>query len=175
VYWILFVMGALVAVAAALVMGGLATPRAHTVSRRMVVRAPLDLVWHTVRDVASYSAWRPELRESVASMGDDGPEWRESTGRRSLRFGVTVDEPPHRFGSRILDDDLPFTGEWSWALEPVNDGTRVTITERGEIGNPIFRFLATHMRGHTATIDAYLAALAVRVGDAGARIEEVAG
>jgi uncharacterized protein YndB with AHSA1/START domain len=182
VYWILFVMGALVAVAAALVMGGLATPRAHTVSRTVLLRAPLDLVWRTVRDVGAYREWRPELTESVASSGDDGPEWRESTRRHSIRFGVTTDEPPHRFGSRILDDDLPFTGEWQWTLEPVGDGaphdsmlrdaTRVTIMERGEIGNPIFRFIAAHMRGHTATVDAYLAALAKRVGSAGARIED---
>lgn len=167
-------MGTVVAVATALVMGGLVTPRAHTASRRMVVRAPLDLVWRTVRDVASYSTWRPELTESVASTGDDGPEWRESTRRHSMRFGVTADEPPHRFGARVLDDDLPFTGEWSWTLEPAGEGTRVTITARGEIGNPIVRFIATHMRGHTAAIDAYLAALAVRVGDAGARIEDAA-
>lgn len=167
-------MGVLVAVVAALVMGGLATPRTHTVTRRTTLRAPLDLVWRTVRDVGAYATWRPELTESVASTGDDGAEWRESTRRHSVRFGVTVDEPPHRFGSRILDDDLPFTGEWTWTLEPAGEGTRVTITERGEIGNPIFRFVATHMRGHTATIDAYLAALAVRVGDAGARIEEAA-
>ena len=171
-YWILFVMGALVAVVAALVMGGLATPRRHTVSRTIVLKAPLDLVWRTVRDVGAYREWRPQLTESVASSGDDGPEWRESTRRGSIRFGVTADEPPHRFGSRILDDDLPFTGEWEWRLEPAGGATRVTITERGEIGNPIFRFIATHMRGHTATIDAYLAALATRVGDPGARIED---
>ena len=170
-YWILFVMGALVAVAAALLMGGLATPRAHAVSRTVLLHAPLELVWRTVRDVGAYREWRPELTESVVSSGDDGPEWRESSRRHSIRFGITTDEPPHRFGSRILDDDLPFTGEWRWTLEPAGDATRVTITEHGEIGNPIFRFIATHMRGHTATVDAYLTALAKRVGDPGARID----
>lgn len=174
-YWILFVMGALVAVAAALGMGGLATPRAHTVARSIVVRVPLDLVWRTVRDTGAYREWRPELTESLPSIGDDGPEWRESTRRGSIRFGITVDEPPHRFGSRILDDDLPFTGEWAWRLEAAGDGTRVTITERGEIGNPIFRFIGAHMRGHSRGIDAYLAALAVRVGDHGARVEDAEG
>ena len=169
-FWILFVMGALVSVVAALVMGGLATPRAHTVARTILVNAPQDTVWRTVRDVGAYHEWRPELTESVASSGDDGPEWRESTRRGSTRFGVTADEPPHRFGSRILDDDLPYTGAWEWRLEPEGSATRVTITERGEIGNPIVRFIAAHMRGHTATIDAYLTALAARVGDPGARI-----
>ena len=106
------------------------------------------------------------------SVGDDGEEWRESTRTRSLLFGVTVDEPPHRFGARVLDDDIAFTGEWLWALEPVGNDTRVTLTERGEVGNPIFRFIAAHMRGHTKTIDEMLTALAAKVGDPGAQIAD---
>jgi len=171
-YWILFVMGALVAVVAALVMGGLATPRVHVASRSMVVRAPVSLVWRTVREVYSYADWRPTLTESVISVGEGGEEWRESTRGASTRFGVTVDEPPHRFAARILDDDIPYVGEWTWMLEPAGNGTRVTTTVRGEIGNPISRFIRTHMAGHAAPIDAYLAALAARVGDPGAEITD---
>lgn len=171
-FWILFVMGVFVAVVAALVMGGLATPRAHVVSRTVTVNAPRDAVWRTVRSVYAYAEWRPELTESEMSVGDDGEEWRESTRTRAIRFGVTVDEPPHRFGARILDDDIPFSGEWLWELQPVGNATRVTLTERGEIGNPIFRFIAAHMTGHTRTIDGVLAALAVRVGDPGAAIAD---
>ncbi|MEO7520908.1 MAG: SRPBCC family protein [Gemmatimonas sp.] len=172
-YWILFVMGALVSVVAALVMGGLATPRLHVASRRMVVRAPVGLVWRTVREVYAYADWRPALTEAVISIGDDGEEWRESTRGASTRFGVTVDEPPHRFGARILDDDIPYVGEWTWTFEPAGNGTLVTITVRGEIGNPMSRFIRTHMTGHAAPIDAYLAALATRVGSPGAEITDV--
>ena len=169
-YWILFVMGVLVAVVAALVTGGLATSRAYDVTRSMVVKAPRDIVWRTIRSVYEYAEWRPGLTESEMSVGDDGEEWRESTRTRSMRFGVTVDEPPSRFGARILDDDLGFTGDWLWTLEPSGNDTRVTLTERGEIGNPISRFIAAHMRGHTKTVDEMLTALAARVGDPGAAI-----
>lgn len=169
-YWILLVMGALAAVVIALVVGGLATPRAHVVSRCVTVAASTDLVWRTIRDVGRYAEWRRELRESVASNGDDGPEWRESSGGGSQRFGIVVDEAPVRLTARILDDDAPFTGEWSWAVAPEGAGTRVTLTERGEVGNPLFRFIAAHMYGYDRTIDRYLRALAVRVGDPAAPI-----
>jgi hypothetical protein len=42
-------------------------------------------------------------------------------------------------------------------------GTRVTITERGEIYNPIFRFVARFFLGYTATMDATLRALSTQV------------
>jgi hypothetical protein len=163
-------MGGLVAVVAALVMGGLSTPRAHVASRSMVVNAPLDVVWRTVRSVYAYAAWRPELRESELSVGDEGEEWRESTRTRSVRWGVTVDEPPHRFGARILDDDASATVEWMWMLEPAGNATRVTLTESGEVGNPIARFIRAHMTGHTKAVDAVLTSLAAKLGDAGAKI-----
>ena len=172
-YWILLVMGALVAVVAALIAGGLTTPRAHVVARTVVLRAPLELVWTTIRAVDGYASWRPELTESVASTGDDGEEWRESTRTRSMRLGVVRDEPPHRFAMRILDDDLPVTGEWEWVLESTDGGTRVTLAERGEIGNPIVRFTTAHMRGYTKNIDGMLMALAAKLGDPGARVTDV--
>ncbi|HYW31863.1 MAG TPA: hypothetical protein VE869_10185, partial [Gemmatimonas sp.] len=73
---------------------------------------------------------------------------------------------------RILDEDLPFQGEWSWRIDADAGGSRVTLTERGEVGNPVFRFIGTHMTGHTRSLDAVLGALATRVGDSAAPIED---
>ena len=39
-------------------------------------------------------------------------------------------------------------------------GTRVSITERGEVYNPIFRFLSRFVFGHTGTMETYLRDLA---------------
>lgn len=172
-FWILLVMGLLVAVVAALVIGGIVTPRTHVASRSVTVPGDVETVWRVIRDVRAYASWRPELLESVASIGDEGEEWREATRGQSVRFGVTADEPPHRFAARILDDDLPYSGEWTWELAPASvDTTRVTVTERGEVGNPVFRFIGAHLIGHTATIDNYLRALAIRLGSATAAITD---
>lgn len=167
-FWILFVMGAMAAVVIALIVGGLTTPRAHLASRVVRLRAAPETVWGVVRDVASYAAWRP----GVQSTQVEGTEWEEASSRRSVRFGITHDEPPVRFSARILDDDLPYQGEWSWEIEADAGGSRVTLTERGEVGNPVFRFIGTHMIGHTRSIDEALSALATRVGDAAAPIAD---
>ena len=48
-------------------------------------------------------------------------------------------------------------------LEPTDAGTRVTITENGEIYNVFFRFMARFVFGYTATMDRVLDALKARV------------
>lgn len=174
-YWILFVMGAIVAVVFAILVGGLVTPRSHIASREITLRATPDVVWSTIHDVASYGDWRHEL-EDVSVVDSEQPQlrWRETTTRGSVTFGVTVDEPPRRFGARILDDDLPYSGEWTWQLDADGDGTRLTITERGDVGNPVFRFIGAHLIGYTRSIDTYLKGLARHLGDARAIIRDAA-
>ena len=165
-YWILFVMGAMVAVVFAILVGGLVTPRKHVASRSISLRAAPELVWSTVHDVARYAEWRHEIEDSsVVDTEQPQLRWRETSTRGSVTFGVVVDEPPHRLTARILDDDLPSAGEWTWQVVAAADGTRVTITERGEIGNPIVRFFGAHFIGYTRSIDMYLKALARHLGD----------
>jgi len=167
-YWILFLMGGAVSLVVAVLVGGAMTPRAHAVARTVVLRARPESVWTLVRTVGSYADWRPEIQSTLV----DGEEWQEFTTGRALRLGVVESEAPRRFIARVLDDDLPFTREWTWQLVPEGEGTRVTLIERGETSNPLYRFVGAHMKGHHGAIDSALNALAVRVGDAAARIED---
>ena len=64
---------------------------------------------------------------------------------------------------RIDDPGQPFGGTWTYALTPNGTGTSLTITEDGEVYNPIFRFMSHFFFSQTATIDAYLAALQRRL------------
>ena len=65
----------------------------------------------------------------------------------------------------IADKDIPFGGTWDYRIEQDGTGSRITITENGEVYNPIFRFVSRFVLGHTATLDKYLTALASKVGD----------
>jgi hypothetical protein len=49
---------------------------------------------------------------------------------------------------------------------PADGATQVTITEKGTIPNPVFRFLSRFVFGYTATQDAYLRALGRAFGEA---------
>ena len=58
----------------------------------------------------------------------------------------------HRFG-------------WTYELAPEGSGTRLTITENGEIYNPIFRFVARFVLGYTSTMGSVLRALGTKHGE----------
>jgi hypothetical protein len=61
--------------------------------------------------------------------------------------------------TRIADPSLPFGGTWTYDLKPQGSGTELTITEDGEVYNPIFRFMSKFVFSQTATIEAYQASL----------------
>ncbi len=172
-YWILFVMAAIVAVVMALLVGGLVTPREHVVARSVRLAVPPLAVWETIRDVARYADWRDELESVDVLEPEDGlARWQEVSTSRTITFGASVDEPRSRFAARILDEDLPFTGEWTWTVEPDGAGARVTLTECGQVGNPALRFIAAHLIGHTKSIDRCLRDLSRRHQQADAAIED---
>jgi hypothetical protein len=73
-------------------------------------------------------------------------------------------EPPRRLVTRIANTDLPFGGQWTYELTPDGGGTRVRITEDGEIHNPAFRYMS-RVFGQWATVEAYLRALGTKMGE----------
>jgi hypothetical protein len=76
---------------------------------------------------------------------------------------------PGRHVRKIVNDDLPFGGVWEYSLEPVatgsESGCKLSITERGEVKNPVFRFVSRFIMGHAATIEGYLKDLARKFGE----------
>ena len=66
---------------------------------------------------------------------------------------------------RIVDDEQPFGGTWTWEIEPAASGSRLTITENGFVKSPIFRVMGAVFFSPTATMDAYLRALAKTLGE----------
>jgi hypothetical protein len=78
-------------------------------------------------------------------------------------YEIVEQAPPHRLVSRVADPGLPYGGTWTFELAPEGGGTRLTITERGEVHNPVFRVLARFVFGYAATMEAYLEDLAARL------------
>lgn len=127
------------AVLAALVVGALGfgalQSAAHVVSRTKRLPARPETVWGLINDPVATAGWGGKVKTEV----------------------VEQDEP--RLLTRTIVGETAFGGTWTFELAPEgHEATTLTITERGEIYNPLFR---TVMRlvGHTRTIDAYLAKL----------------
>lgn len=165
-YWILLVMALLVSLVIATLVGGLATPRKHIVGRTLALRAAPENVWALIRAVKEYPNWREEILSVEESPGiDPHPAWTEIGRQKSLSYIAVTDDPPHRFTARIMDDDLGYSGEWQYVITPSATGTCLTITEHGEVGNLMFRFISAHLIGHTRTIDAFLRDVALELGE----------
>lgn len=153
----------LFAVAAVVTTVGFSLPVAHVATRDAVVNAPAAAVFARISDPARYREWRTDL-DDVELLGTDPLRWRERRAGDAITYEATERHAPRRFVTRIADPDLPFGGTWTWELQPDPAGTRVTITEHGEVYNPVFRFMSRFVFSHTATMEKVLQQL----GNAGA-------
>jgi hypothetical protein len=87
-------------------------------------------------------------------------------GSDTIDYAVDEDVPGQKLVTRILNTDLGYGGKWTYEFIPEGGGgTRVKITEDGEVSNVLFRFMSRYVFGHTATIDTYLTSLAKRFGE----------
>lgn len=147
---------------------GARLPARHAATVSAHIDAPPDRVWALLTDVERFPAWRPDV-EAVTRLEDaDGrPAWRESLGTGTLTFETVSADSAARLVVRIADEDLPFGGTWTYELEPDAGGTRLTITEDGEIHNPLFRFMSRYVFGHDTTIRTYIDAARSELAAAG--------
>ena len=165
--WALIVLAVLVALAAAVALIGALLPKGHTATRRAQFSQPPDTLWQAITDFAGQVSWNPNVRRVEQLPDRDGhPVWREIDKRRqALPMETEESVPPHRLVRRIADPKLPFGGRWIYELTPAGQGAILTITEDGEIYNPVFRFVARFIMGYKATLDTYLKALGKRFGE----------
>ena len=98
----------------------------------------------------------------VARAGEERRDLLRRSSRRSRRGGWSRGSRTSRCRS---------AGAWEYVVTGDGAGSRVRITEHGEVYNPVFRFVSRFIMGHTATASAYLKALgrAVRGGGGAAR------
>lgn len=158
--WILIVAGGLAALVALLAVVGLFLPKGHRASRSILLNAPPERVFAMISDVARYPAWRADVKQVEILPDSAGVlRFRETGPHGVVPYRVERNEPPTRWVTRIDDPSLPYGGTWTFALAPQSSGTALTITEDGEVYNPIFRVLSRTVFSTTATIEAYQAAL----------------
>jgi uncharacterized protein YndB with AHSA1/START domain len=135
-------------------------------SRAATFRTPGDSLWATLTDFAALPSWAPEMTKVERIADQNGhPVWHHHGKQWSAPMEVVEFSPPHRFTLKIADPKLPFGGTWAYDIAPGDGGTVVMITENGEVGPPIMRFLSRYVFGQTSTMDAYLKALGRKYGE----------
>lgn len=154
---------AVIAVAAAWALGS-ALPRAHEEARSALLDVPAHRLYPVLVTPESFPEWRTGIArvdrhdsDRFTEHGPDGPMTFRFLDRTSpSRLVVAVDDP-----------EQPFTGTWTFELIPEGTSdmaTRVRITERGEVPNPVFRVMAKVMMSPGDTMETYLTDLGRRFG-----------
>lgn len=153
----LIVLVALVVSIILIVAIGAMLPKQHTASRTVELRATPEQVFALI---SGPQDWRNDLKEY--KFFDEGNRHmvRETDKHgQTITYEIVQSQPPSLLKRTIADKDLPFGGSWTWKIVPQGSGCSVTITEYGEVYNPVFRFVSKFIMGHTRTINCYLAIL----------------
>ena len=127
--WVVFIVGGLLVLVAAVVAVGFLLPRNHKASRTLRLTRPPADVW---------------------------PVLIQATEASDVPVDVLERDPPRRLVTRVTEKEKNFGGTWTITIAPTASGSDVTITEDGWVANPIFRFVSRLLIGHHATMDALL-------------------
>jgi uncharacterized membrane protein len=150
---------------AVLVIGAL-LPKNHVASRQIVLHRSPEEVYQTVRDFSAAPTWRPDLeRVEMIASPDNQVRFREHGEQGAITYDLIEDRPGEKIVTRIADLDLGYSGAWTYNFTKEAAGTRVQITEAGEVSNILFRFLSRFVFGHTGTMEKYLTALGKKFGE----------
>jgi hypothetical protein len=156
---------------------GLFLPRGHVVARTITLHQSPDVIWQVITDFGAAPSWRPNLIRVEQLPAHQGlPLWREHyQGGDALTLATVESISPARLVREIADPDLPFGGRWVYEIAPREDSSRVTITEHGDVSNPVFRVFSRFFMDQTATLDEYLSNLGKKFGESVAPQPGLAG
>ena len=162
--WILIAAATIAAALALAALIGWRLPRAHRASREQVMAATPESIWAAITDVEAFPSWRTDVKTVRRLPDREGRRaWVEDGGSGKITFVVERSDPPRLLVTRIADPALPFGGTWTYEITPAARGSRLRITEDGEIYNPLFRFMARFIFGYEATMASYFAALETKL------------
>lgn len=165
--WVLIVMGSLAVLFALMAIVGLFISREHRATSTISLRQPAESIWKVVRDLGNGPSWWPALT-SVERLPDrNGQEvWRQKMSGFDVPIIVLESTPPRKLVTQIDPKArAAFGGTWTYELTPESGGTRVSVTEAGWIGNPVFRFMSRFLFGYYGSLDSCLKALGKRFGE----------
>jgi len=164
--WVLGIAGLLVALVLVACVIGYMLPKSHVASASARFTASPDSIWTSLTDVNAFPTWRPNVSRVELLPDENGQRgWREFGKHDAVSYRVSESVPPRRLVTRIADQNLPYGGTWTYELMPDGPGTRLTITENGEVYNPIFRFVSRFVLGYTSTMEGVLRALGTKHGE----------
>jgi hypothetical protein len=155
---LLIATGSVILLGLGVVVIGWLLPKNHDASRRAAYRATPERLYSLI---AGSQSWRPDVLHCETVSDAAGRELSRETTRNgeTITYELLDRIPPTSIRRRIVTQDLPYSGSWTFSLQAQGEITFVRITENGQVYNPLFRFMSRFVFGYTRTMDNYLHAL----------------
>jgi hypothetical protein len=163
---VLIVLATLLGLVVLVAIIGMLVPRDHVAGVTITLRQPPDSVWKVVRDLGGVPRWWGDMKRSERATGADGRErWTQDVG--ASPWWPSSRPTSHRDTSSPGSTRRPMhrSVERGPRHHPVDSGSKFTVTERGWIANPVFRFMSRFIFGYYGTQERYLRALGKRFGE----------
>lgn len=136
-----------------IVLTGYLLPVKHRASTEVLVNSNSENVWKRITNYQEFPSWRTDIKQ-VKSINETS--WIEVTKNDDeLPLTMIRREENQKLITQIDSKDLPFGGNWEFHLKADGERTIVTITENGEVYNPVFRFVSKFIMGHDSNIKTY--------------------
>jgi hypothetical protein len=161
--WVMYALAGLLGLVLLVAIVGLTRPRGHVARTQAEYAKPPGEVWQVISDFQHWNEWNPEI-EAVEALpdrnGHRAVNVKSSWGTAQTEF--TVWEPVSKLRSDMNAGS--FSGSWTYELKPTaNGGTLLTVTEAGEVGNPLYRTMML-FHDNYETMTSFHHALAKRLG-----------
>ena len=155
--WVLISVGIIALLIVVVLIIGKLLPKKHTATVEQKFTVEKSLLWNRIRNFDKHAEWRTSVSKTEVL---NPTKWKEFNKRgEKITFEIIEEVPSERLVSKIVDDDLPFGGEWVFEITESGTQTVLKITENGEVYNPIFRFIGYFFMDESATMKQYMSDL----------------
>lgn len=150
---LLIIIGIIVCLIIIVIIIGYLLPVKHKSSVQVLIDAAPEKVWQRLINFKDYPEWRMDLKNVEVKSNT---EWVETNSNNDkLPLKILTNKPLQTLITQFNATDLPYGGSWEFNLTPEGDNTMVSITENGEVYNPIFRFVSKFIMGHATSQKKY--------------------
>lgn len=143
-------------------------PETHAATVEREYTVPPERLYQEISNPQEYPRWRSGVQkvDMLPDAEDRRRRFKEYALGDEVTYVIEEEAPAQRFVTTIEDKNLPYGGSWIFELEPSARGTRLRITEEGEVYSPLYRFVSRFIMGHTRGLETYHADLEKRIAAA---------
>ncbi len=160
--WVLLCLGLVGCGILIMFLAGSLLPRETIVSRTLQLGKTREEVWKLITDFPGQTKWRSRIKR-IEKI--DSNKWREIyKGGREVILETKERREPELLLRELKGKD-GIKGTWTVEIAKAADGCWVTVTEKGEIRNPFFRFVGRYIIRRASHVECYLRDLARHFGE----------